>query len=89
MKRKAGCCSYLKKIIFYLRTIKLRNRGRIMTDYHCQLAFLEGLQHALGDAYKDPREYTGVQLATLAANMYLLRRVDSKACRTIYIQFIT
>jgi hypothetical protein len=34
--------------------------ARIMTDYHCQLAYLEGLQHALGDAYKDPREYKGV-----------------------------
>ncbi len=56
MKRQAGCGSYLKSIIFSLRIT-----NRIMTDYHCQLAYLEGLQHELGDAYKDPREYTGVR----------------------------
>ncbi len=36
------------------RDNKIAKWGRIMTDYHCQLAYLEGLQHTLGDAYKDP-----------------------------------
>ena len=35
--------------------------ARVLTDYHCQLAYLEGLKHALGAAYKDPREYHGVR----------------------------
>ena len=40
---------------------KIAKWSRVMTDYNCQLAYLEGLQHALGDAYKDPRDYTGVR----------------------------
>jgi hypothetical protein len=32
---------------------------RILSDYAYQLSYLEGLQGALGNAYKDPREYKG------------------------------
>ena len=34
---------------------------RIMSDYHCQQAYLEGLQGALGKDYKDPRDYIGIR----------------------------
>ncbi len=49
---------------------KIAKWARIMTDYHCQLAYLQGLQHALGEAYKDPREYTGVR-ATNSGGKYV------------------
>jgi hypothetical protein len=32
---------------------------RVLTDYACQLSYLEGLQGALGDEYEDPRDYKG------------------------------
>ena len=34
---------------------------RIMSDYNCQQAYLEGLQGALGKDYKDPRDYKGIR----------------------------
>jgi hypothetical protein len=30
---------------------------RVLSDYACQQAHLEGLQGALGAAYQDPRDY--------------------------------
>ncbi len=32
---------------------------RVLSDYACQLSYLEGLQGGLGDTYKDPRDYKG------------------------------
>jgi hypothetical protein len=40
---------------------KIAKWSRVLTDYHCQLAYLEGLKHASGDTYKDPRKYKGVR----------------------------
>jgi hypothetical protein len=34
---------------------------RVLSDYRCQLAFLEGMKEVLADSYTDPREYRGVR----------------------------
>jgi hypothetical protein len=34
---------------------------RVLSDYRCQLAFLEGMKEVLADKFTDPREYKGVQ----------------------------
>jgi hypothetical protein len=77
MKRKTGYYMYLKNLLFYQRTIKLP-WARIMTDYNCQLAYLQRLEHALGDAYKDPREYTGVRRATDSGGKYVSLKKSSQ-----------
>jgi hypothetical protein len=32
---------------------------RILSDYKCQLAAIEGMRLALGDNFKDPRDFKG------------------------------
>jgi hypothetical protein len=32
---------------------------RVLSDYRCQLSYMEGLQGALGQKYTDPRDYVG------------------------------
>jgi hypothetical protein len=54
---KGWLLNVLEELNILPKENKIAKWTRIMTDYHCQLAYLEGLQHALGDAYKDPREY--------------------------------
>jgi hypothetical protein len=34
---------------------------RIISDYKCQLAAIEGMQYTMGKEFKDPRETRGVQ----------------------------
>jgi hypothetical protein len=34
---------------------------RVLSDYRCQLAFLEGMKEVLADKYVDPRDYKGVR----------------------------
>ena len=56
---------------------KVAKWARIMTDYNCQLAYLQGLQHALGAAYKDPRDYTGIR-ATDSGGKYVSLKKSSQ-----------
>jgi hypothetical protein len=64
-------------LLHVLEELNILPKARIMTDYHCQLAYLEGLQHALGDAYKDPREYKGVR-ATDSGGKYVSLKKSSQ-----------
>jgi hypothetical protein len=34
---------------------------RVLSDFHCQLAFLEGMKEVLAEGYNDPREYREVR----------------------------
>jgi hypothetical protein len=34
---------------------------RVISDYKCQLAAIEGMRHSLGKEFKDPRDYRGSQ----------------------------
>jgi hypothetical protein len=67
----------LEELNTLLKANKIAKWARIMTDYNCQLAYLQGLEHALGDAYKDPREYTGVR-ATDSGGKYVSLKKSSQ-----------
>ncbi len=77
---KGWLLNVLEELNILPKENKIAKWARIMTDYHCQLAYLEGLQHALGDAYKDPREYKGVR-ATDSGGKYVSLKTKWSARR--------
>jgi hypothetical protein len=55
---------WLKDKLLSLNLLEATNEGlwkRVMSDYKCQLAGMEGMQFSMGESYKDPRETRGVQ----------------------------
>ena len=36
--------------------------ARIMSDYRCQIAAIDGMKEAMGDAFVDPREHKGTNV---------------------------
>ena len=55
---------WLKDKLLSLNLLEATNEGlwkRVMSDYKCQLAGMEGMQFSMGESCKDPRETRGVQ----------------------------
>ena len=44
---------------------------RVLSDYRCQLAFLEGMKEVLADGYTDPRQYQQFYKQNVACRFYL------------------
>jgi hypothetical protein len=55
---------WLRDKLLSLNLLEASNEAlwkRVMSDYKCQLAGIEGMQFSMGSTYKDPREMRGVQ----------------------------
>ncbi len=51
---------------------------RVLSDYRCQLAFLEGMKEVLEGKFVDPREHRGTQGANSGGKFVSLKK-DSQA----------
>ncbi len=51
---------------------------RVLSDYRCQLAFLEGMKEVLADKYKDPRDVKGIQ-GTNSGGKFVSLKKDSQS----------
>jgi hypothetical protein len=51
---------------------------RVLSDYRCQLAFLEGMKEVLADGFTDPRTYRGVR-GKDSGGQYVSLKKDSQA----------
>ncbi len=50
----------------------------MLSDYRCQLAFLEGMKEVLAEGFTDPREYRGVR-GKNSGGQYVSMKKDSQA----------
>ncbi len=47
---------------------------RVLSDYRCQLAYLESMKEVLADKYTDPRDYKGVQVTNSGGKFVSLNK---------------